>query len=73
MSRLLIAPSALAELRALEPLARRQRVCKRLSEIERPLASHRISAGGCCRIVTAGLRVLYRERQDGTLVVSRIV
>jgi hypothetical protein len=72
MARLLIAPSALDELRAVEPLARRQHVCLCLSEIEHPPASHRLSGGGCCRLVTAGLRVLYRERQDGTLIVTRI-
>jgi len=72
MSRVLIGPSALNELRAVEPKAGRQRLIRRLSELHRPLSSHRISSGGCCRLLAEGLRVLYRHRSDGTLVITGI-
>lgn len=72
MSRVLIAPSALNELRAVGPLAERRRVIQRLSELRQPLSSHRISSGGCCRLVSEDLRVLYRHRPDGTLVITGI-
>jgi hypothetical protein len=72
MSRVLIGPSALNELRAVEPLAGRRRLIRRLSELHRPLRSHRINAAGCCRLLTEGLRVLYRHRSDGTLVITGI-
>jgi len=72
MSRVLIGPSALNELRNVEPISGRHRLVARLSELGRPLSSHRISSGGCCRLLTEGLRVLYRHREDGTLVITGI-
>jgi len=72
MSRVLIGPSALSELLTLEPIAERRRLVGRLSELGTPLSSHRISSGGCCRLLTEGLRVLYRHRDDGTLVITGI-
>ncbi|MCZ6727995.1 MAG: hypothetical protein O7A98_11660 [Acidobacteria bacterium] len=72
MSRVLIGPSALNELRALEPLAGRRQLIARLSELGKPLSSHRISSGGCCRLLTEELRVLYRHRDDGTLVITGV-
>jgi len=70
MSRLLIGPSALNELHTVKPVAERRRIIARLSELHRPLSSHRISSGGCCRMLSEGLRVLYRHRPDGTLVIT---
>ena len=72
MSRVLIGPSALNELRSVEPKDNRRRLVTRLSELGRPLSSHRISSGGCCRLLAEGLRVLYRHRDDGTLVITGI-
>ena len=72
MPRVLIGPSALNELLAVEPLAGRRRLITRLSELGEPLGNHRISAGGCCRLLAEGLRVLYRHRRDGTLVITGI-
>ena len=72
MSRVLIGPSALNEVRGIEPVDARRRLVARLSELGRRLSSHRISSGGCCRILTGGLRVLYRHRGDGTLVITSV-
>jgi hypothetical protein len=72
MARVLIGPSALAELRAIEPVAHRRRLCVLLSEVDGAQPGHRISGGGCCRLVAAGRRVLYRERPDGTLIITSI-
>lgn len=72
MSRVLIGPSALNELRAVKPPADRRRLIARLSELGRPLGSHRLSSGGCCRLLTEGLRVLYRHQDDGTLVITGV-
>ena len=72
MPRVLIGPTALSELLAVEPLAGRRRLIARLSELGQPLSSHRISGGGCCRLLAEGLRVLYRHRDDGTLIITGI-
>ena len=72
MSRVLIGPSALDELRAVEPLSSRRTLVTRLSQLGQPLSGHRVSRGGCCRLLTEGLRVLYRHRPDGTLVITGV-
>jgi hypothetical protein len=72
MARVLIGPSALNELRGVEPLAGRRRLIARFAELGKPLSSHRISGGGYCRLRTEGLRVLYRHREDGTLVITGV-
>jgi len=72
MSRILIASSAVQELRALEPVTERRRLVARLSELPGPASSRRISAGGYCRLRSGNLRVLYRCRADGTMVITGI-
>ncbi len=72
MARVLIAASAVAELRALEPVARRRRVVERLSELDPLLDEHRLCAAGRCRMSVDGLRVLYVRRSDRALVVVSV-
>lgn len=72
MARVLIASTAVSELRAVERVERRRRVVARLSIPELPLAEHRLCAPGRHRMIVDGLRVLYVRRADGTLVITSI-
>ncbi len=72
MARVLIAASAVAELRALEPVVRRRRVVRRLSELDPLSHEHRLCAAGRCRMSVDGLRVLYLRRSDGALVIVSV-
>ena len=69
MARVLIGSAAVADLRAVEPVARRRRVVARISALEPPVREHGLCAPGRFRLVAEGLRVLYARREDGTLVI----
>jgi len=69
VARILIASTALAELRAIEPAARRRRLVARLSTLDPAAAEHRLCAPGRYRLLADGVRVLYGRRSDGTLVI----
>ena len=72
MARVLIASTAVGELRAVEFVERRRRVVARLSALDLPLAEHGLCAPGRYRMIADGLRVLYVCREDGTLVISSV-
>jgi len=72
MARLLIVGSALEELRAVEPRERRRQLVLRLSMLDGTASDDRLASGGRNRLLALGLRVLYRLRADGNLVITRV-
>ncbi len=68
MTRLLIRPSALAELRAIEPLERRRAVVLALSELGSEQPGERLAAGGRCRRTIERLAVLYQRGEGGVCI-----
>ena len=68
MPRLLIAGSAVGELRRVEPADRRRRLIGDLSTLDAAPA-HRFCAPERFRRTVRGVRVLFRRRVDGTLVI----
>lgn len=72
MARVLIASTAVSELRAVEPIERRRRVVAQISALDLPPPEHGLCAPGRHRMIADGLRVLYVRREDGTLVVAGV-
>lgn len=72
MARLLILPSALGDLRALAPAARRRVVTRLTRPGTLSAEGERIAADGRARHRVAGHRVLYRRRRDGATVIVAI-
>lgn len=72
MARVLIGASALEELRSLEPVALRRRLVTRLAALDFSSSDHRLCSAERYRVLVGGARVLYRRRDDGTVVITAV-
>jgi hypothetical protein len=73
MARLLIGPTALAELKAIASRAVRRRVVARLGGLGSVSPRERVAGEGRSRHRVAGRRILYRRRPDGAVVVVAVL